>query len=320
MRTLKLAAGLVLALPVMAFAQAWPAKPVKTVQTLGTGGGAEPLAHMVAIKLSEALGQPVVVEPQAGAGGAVGMHMVARSPADGYTIGLGAVSALVMRKFLVKNTPYDTLKDFTPIILVGETVTCIVASPATGFNGLQDMIAYARKNPGKLSYGSSGIGTTHHLNGVLMEQVTGTEMLHVPYKGGGQSVQGLLSGQVQVVYGIVGTMVPLIKSGKVKMLGINSTRRFVRMPDVPTTQEQVPGFDRPPSWNGYLGPAGMPPSVTRRLYEEINRVVTSREVNEKLTDLGFLIDTANPEEFSAHIRKSFDQFGRVIKAAKIEPE
>lgn len=310
----------VLALPLTASSQSYPVKPVRTIQTLGVGGGAEALSHLVAQRLGEVLGQPVVVEPQSGAGGSLGMNMVARAAPDGYTLGLGSVSALVLRKFLTKNVPYDTLKDFTPIILVGETLSCVVASPSLGMSSLAEVIEHARRNPGKLAYGSSGIGTTHHLSGVMVEQMSGTQMLHVPYKGGGQSVQGLMSGQVQLVYGIVGTMVPLVKSGKVKLLAINAGKRFVRLPDVPTIGEVLKGYDRPPSWNGYLGPAGMSPAITRRLYEEINKIVTRRDLSEKLTDLGFVIETANPEEFAAYIKRSFELFGKAVKAANIEPE
>jgi tripartite-type tricarboxylate transporter receptor subunit TctC len=314
------AAAVGCAVALAAHAQTYPVKPVLTIQTLGVGGGAEALSHIVGQRLTEALGQPVVVEPQGGAGGSIGMHMVARAAPDGYTLGLGAVSSLVLRRFLMKNVPYDTLKDFTPVALVGETISCVVASPSLGVSSLAETIDYAKRNPGKLAYGSSGIGTTHHLSGVVVEQITGTQMLHVPYKGGGQSLQGLMSGQVQVVYGIVGSMVPLVKSGKVKILAINAGKRFVRMPDVPTIGEVIKGYDRPPSWNGYLGPAGMPPAVTRRLNEEINRIVTTREVSEKLTDLGFVVDTGTPEEFAAYIKRSFEMFGKVVKAANIEPE
>ncbi|OGA96553.1 MAG: hypothetical protein A3G27_11975 [Betaproteobacteria bacterium RIFCSPLOWO2_12_FULL_66_14] len=309
-----------LAVPLAVVAQSYPVKPVRTIQTLGVGGGAEALSHIVGQRLTEALGQPVVVEPQGGAGGSIGMNMVARAAPDGYTLGLGAVSSLVLRRFLMKNVPYDTLKDFTPVAMVGETISSVVASPSLGANSLAEVIEYARRNPGKLAYGSSGIGTTHHLSGVMVEQITGTQMLHVPYKGGGQALQGLLSGQVQVVYGIVGSVVPLVKSGKVKLLAINAGKRFVRMPEVPTIGEVIKGYDRPPSWNGYLGPAGLPPAVTRRLNEEINKIVTRREVSEKLTDLGFVVDTGTPEEFSAYIKRSFELFGKVVKAANIEPE
>jgi tripartite-type tricarboxylate transporter receptor subunit TctC len=303
-----------------AAAQTWPAKPIKTIQTLGVGGGAEVLSHLIAQRLGEVLGQPVVVEAQGGAGGALGMHQVSRANPDGYILGLGSVSALVLRSFLSKNVPYDTLKDFTPIILLGETVSCVVATQSTGFTKLSDAIEFAKKYPGKLNYGSSGIGTTHHLSGVLVEQVSNTKMLHVPYKTGGSAVQGLISDQVQLSYGIVGTMLPLVKAGKVRILAINAPKRFVRMPEVPTIAEQLPGYDRPPSWNGFLGPAGMPPAVTRRLYDEINKIVITRDVGDKLTDIGFVVDTANPEQFGAYIKRSFELFGKVTKAAGIEPE
>jgi tripartite-type tricarboxylate transporter receptor subunit TctC len=311
---------IIAALPSVALAQAYPSKPIRTLQTLGAGGGADPLARLVAQRLSEVVGQPVVVETQGGAGGAIGMAMVARAAPDGYTIGLGSVSALVLRKFLAKNVPYDTLKDFSPIILVGETISCVVASPSLGVSTIAEAVDYAKRNPGKLAYGSSGVGTTHHLSGVLVEQLTGAQMLHVPYKGGGEALTGLLSGQVQMLYGIVGTMVPQVKSGKVRMLAINAGKRFARMPDVPTIGEQLPGYDRPPSWNGYLGPAGMTQPVVRRLHDEINRIVTQPDATERFMDLGFVVDTMGPEDFGAYIRTSFELFGKAVKAAKIEPE
>jgi len=308
------------ALTPAAQAQAWPVKPVRLVQTLGIGGGSEPYARLVAQKLGEALGQPVIVETQGGAGGAIGLAMVARAAPDGYTLALASTSSLVLRRFLAKSVPYDTLRDFTPIILTGETVTCVVASASLGLNTLPEVIDYARRNPGKIAYGSSGIGTTHHLSGVVVEHLSGARMLHVPYKGGGDALNGLLSGQVQIVFGIVGTMAPHVKSGSVRMLAINGDKRFYRMPNVPTIGEVLPGYARPPAWNGFVGPAGMPRPIVRRLYDEIHKAITQPEIVERIADFGFVVDTANPEEFAAHIRSSIDLFGKAVRAAKIEPE
>jgi len=301
-------------------AQTYPVKPLRVIQTLGAGGGSDPLARLIGQKVSDVLGQPLVIESQSGAGGSIGVNMVARAAPDGYTLALGSVSALVMRRLLTKNTPYEAPKDFSPIILLGETVSCVVSSPAVPGNTLAAVLDYAKRNPGKVAYGSSGVGTTHHLSGVMVEQLTGADMLHVPYKGGGESFQGLLSGQVQMLYGIVGTVAPHLKSGKVRMLAINAGKRFSRMPEVPTIGEVLPGYDRPPSWNGFLGPAGIPAPIVQRLYVEMNRAATQPEVVEKLLDLGFVVDTANPEEFTSYIRRSNELFGKLVKAAKIEPE
>lgn len=312
--------ALMLFASVQVSAQSYPTKPIRVIQTLGAGGGAEPLARLIGQRVSEVLGQPVVIEPQSGAGGSIGVAMVARSAPDGYTLALGSVSALVMRGLLTKNTPYQAPRDFSPIILLGETVSCVVSGPALPLNTLPEVFDFARRNPGKVAYGSSGIGTTHHLSGVMVEQLTGANMLHVPYKGGGESFQGLMSGQIQLLYGIVGTVVPQLKSGKVKMLAINAGRRFSRMPDIPTIGEVLPGYDRPPSWNGFLGPAGVPQPIVQRLYQEMNRAALQPEVVEKLLDLGFVVETANPEEFTAYIRRSNELFAKLVKAAKIEPE
>ena len=306
--------------PGAALPQAWPAKPIRVIMTLGAGGGAEPLGRLVGQKLGEALGQPIVFEAQGGAGGAIGAAMVAKAAPDGYTIGFSTPSALVLRKFLAKNVPYDTLRDFTPVILVGETMAAIVSSATLPVNTLAEMVEYARRNPGKLNYGTTGIGTTHHLSGVLIEQLTGIQMVHVPYKSGGDTINALLGGQVQVLFGVLGTMIPQMKTGKVKLLAINGGKRFHRMPDVPLVSEVIKGYDRPPSWVAYVGPAGLPQPIVRRLYEEINKIVTQPEVSAKFEDGGILVDTATPEQFAAFLRENFELTARIMKAAKIEPE
>ncbi len=288
--------------------------------TLGAGGGAEPLGRLVGQKLGDALGQPIVFEAQGGAGGAIGAAMVAKAPPDGYTIGFSTPSSLVLRKFLAKNVPYDTLRDFAPIILVGETMAAIVSSSALPVNSLSEMIEYARRHPGKLNYGTTGIGTTHHLSGVLIEQLTGIQIVHVPYKGGGDSMQALLGGQVQLLFGVLGTMVPQMKTGKVKLLAINGGKRFHRMPDVPIVSEVIKGYDRPPSWIGYIGPANLPQPIVRRLYDEIHAIVVQPDVTAKFEDGGILIDTATPEQFGAFLKDNFELTARIMKAARIEPE
>jgi tripartite-type tricarboxylate transporter receptor subunit TctC len=301
-------------------AQAYPMKPVRMIQSLGVGGGSDPLARLMAQKLGESLGQPVVVETQAGAGGAIGANIVARAAPDGYTFGFAAASGLVLRKFLTRNVPYDVLKDFTPIMVLGETLSCVVASAAMGVSTLPEAIEYARRNPGKVNYGSSGIGTVHHLSGVVVDQLGGARLIHVPYKSGGDSLNGLLGGQVQMVFGIVGTMVPHAKAGKLRMLAINSGKRFTRMPEVPTIAEVLPGYERPPGWNGFVAPAGLPAPITKRLYEELNRIANSTEVGEKLLDLGFVVDTQSPEQFTTQLRRSLEISERIVRAAMLEPE
>ncbi len=303
-----------------AHAQAYPSKPIRMIQSLGAGGGSDPLARLMSQKLGEALGQPIVVETQAGAGGAIGANLVARAAPDGYTFGFAAASGLVLRKFLTRNLPYDVLKDFTPIMVLGETLGCVVASTTMGVGTLREAIEYARRNPGKVNYGSSGIGTVHHLSGVVVDQMSGAGMVHVPYKSGSDSLNGLLGGQVQMVFGIVGTMVPHAKAGKLRMLAINSGKRFARMPEVPTIAEVMPGYERPPGWNGFVGPAGLPAPITKRLYEDLNRIANSTEVSEKLLDLGFVVETQSPEQFVNQLRRSLEISERIVRAAKIEAE
>ena len=301
-------------------AQTYPAKPVRMIQSLGVGGGSDPLARLMSQKLAESLGQPVVVETQAGAGGAIGANMVARAAPDGYTFGFASASGLVLRRFLTRNVPYDSLKDFTPIMVLGETLACVVASAAMNVNTLAEAIEYAKRNPAKVNYGSSGIGTVHHLSGVVVDQISGASFVHVPYKSGGDSLNGLLGGQVQMVFGIIGTMVPHAKAGKLRMLAINSGKRFARMPEVPTIAVVLPGYERPPGWNGFVGPAGLPAPITKRLYEDLNRIANSTEVSEKLLDLGFVVETQSPEQFMLQLRRSLEISERIVRAAKLEPE
>jgi tripartite-type tricarboxylate transporter receptor subunit TctC len=306
-----------IAVPLAALAQPYPAKPIRTVMTLGAGGSAEAAARAIGLKLTESMGQPILVEAQGGAGGAMGAEMVVRAAPDGYTLLFGTTSALVLRRFLVKNTSYDAERDFTPLIQVGETISCVVAGPAVPGSTLAEAVEFAKRNPNKLSYGSSGIGTTHHLSGVLIEQLMGVQMIHVPYKSGAQGVIDTVSGRLGLMFG---TMTPQIGPGKLKLLAINNGRRFHKLPEMPTINELIPGYDRPPSWVGYLGPAGMQQPLVRRLYEELNKAILHPDTVERLLQQGILADTAPPAEFAAFIRKNVEAAGRMMKTAGIEPE
>jgi tripartite-type tricarboxylate transporter receptor subunit TctC len=299
-------------------AQPYPSRPIRSIMTVA--GGADIIARLVAQGLTQSLGQPVVVEVQSGAGGAIGAEAVARAAPDGYTIMLTSASALVMNRFLSKNARLDPLKDFTPITKAFETVAVVVTSPSAPFGSIREMIDYAKRNPGKLSYGTSGIGTTHHLSGESIRLLTGIDWVHVPYKGGPPVITDLIGGEIQVGFSILATASPYIASGKIRLLAVNGAERYHVIPDVPTLGEQLPGYEPPSTWGGYFGPAGMPPPIVARLHDEIVRVLNSRAVRGKAEEIGFPIATSTPEELNATIRRDVDYTARIVKAIGIKPE
>jgi tripartite-type tricarboxylate transporter receptor subunit TctC len=299
-------------------AQPYPSRPIRSIMTVA--GGADIVARLVAQGLTQSLGQPVVVETQSGAGGTIGAEAVARAAPDGYTIMLTSASALVMNRFLSKNARLDPLKDFTPITKAFETVAVVVTNPSAPFGSIKEMIDYAKRNPGKLSYGTSGIGTTHHLSGESIRLLTGIDWVHVPYKGGPPVITDLIGGEIQVGFSILATASPYIASGKIRLLAVNGAERYHVIPNVPTLGEQLPGYEPPSTWGGYFGPAGMPPPIVARLHDEIVRVLDSRAVRGKAEEIGFPIATSTPEELNATIRRDVDYTARIVKAIGIKPE
>jgi len=245
---------------------------------------------------------------------------VARAAPDGYTIMLTSASALVMNRFLSKSARLDPLGDFTPITKAFETVALVVTSPAFPVNSMRELIEYARRHPGNLSYGTSGIGTTHHLAGESIRLLTGIDWVHVPYKGGPPVITDLIAGEIQVGFSILATAAPFVASGKIRILAVNGAKRYHVIRDVPTVTEQLPGYEPPSTWGGYFGPAGMPRTIVARLHDEIVRILNSPEVRAKAEDIGFPVATSTPEELSATIRRDIEYTARIVKAVGIRPE
>jgi len=299
-------------------AQPYPSRPIRAIMTVA--GGADIIARLVAQGLTASMGQPVVVETQSGAGGAIGAEAVARAAPDGYTIMLTSESALVMNRFLSKSARLDPLKDFTPITKAFETIAVVETTLAQPFASMRELIAYAKRNPGKLSYGTSGVGTTHHLSGESIRLLTGIDWVHVPYKGGPPVLTDLVGGEIQVGFSVLATAAPFIASGRVKLLAVNGAKRYHVIPDVPTVSEQLPGYEPPPTWGGYFGPAGMPQAIVARLHDEIVHVLESPAVRAKAEEVGFPIATSTPEELIAGIRHDIEYTRRIVTAVGIEPE
>jgi tripartite-type tricarboxylate transporter receptor subunit TctC len=299
-----------------ALAQTYPAKPVKFVVPYPPGASTDTVARAVAQKLSDTLGQQVFVENRAGASGNIGADYVAKSAPDGYTILLGTDATHTTNVFFGKNFPYDPVKDFTPITLAVANVIVLASHPSVPVTSVKELIDYAKKNPGRLAYASSGTGSPHHLSGELLRQMAGIDIVHVPYKGGGQAITDFVGGQVPLMFSSLVTVAPHIKSGKARALGFVEAKRYPAMPEVPTIAETLPGFEIN-SWLGFLGPAGLPPAVQARLQAEIVKALNLPDVRARLEPAGLVVVGNTPAEFAAVIRTDLDRRGRLIKAAGI---
>jgi len=317
---LALTAVLLMAVPPGAGAQTWPAKPIRMIVPFPPGPALDLVARLVGNKLNEALGQPVVIENRSGANGAVGSEFVARAAPDGYTILAGTAGTHVTSVFLVKTLPYDPVKDFTPITAAVEPVTCLTVHVSVPANSVQQLIDYAKQNPGKLSYGSSGVGSVFHLMGELFHQTTGVELVHVPYKGVAPAVADLVGGHIPMVFTSISAVQPYEKGGQIRTLAILEPERFPAMKDIPSISETVPAFRKPSSWFGFFGPPGLPAPILARLNAEIVKALRAPDVKGKLEDAGLAVIADTPEEFAALLNKGIDQYGQIIKTAGIQPE
>ena len=299
---------------------AWPAKPVKIVVPFAPGGTTDILARAVAPELSRVFGQPFFVENRAGAGGNLGADVVAKSPADGYTLLMGTVGTHGINKALYAKMPYDPQKDFAPITLVAGVPNVMVINAdkgrALGINNVADFIKYARANPGKLNMASSGNGTSIHLSGELFKSMSGTFMLHFPYRGSSPALLDMLAGNMDVMFDNLPTSLPHIKSGRLKALAVTSAQRSAVLPDVPTVEEagQLKGFEAS-SWFGLLAPAGTPAEVVNRIQQETAKALNSPAINEKLLAQGAIPSGNTPQEFAKLIDSEISKWAQVVKTS-----
>ena len=299
---------------------AWPTKPVKIVVPIAPGGTTDILARAVAPELSRAFGQSFVVENKGGAGGNLGADIVAKSPADGYTLLMGTVGTQSINKSLYSRMPYDPQKDFAPITLVAGVPNVMVMNTekakAMGINTVLDFIAYARAHPGQLNMASSGNGTSIHLAGELFKSQTGIFMTHIPYTGSGPAMMGMLSGVVDVMFDNLPSSMAQIKAGKLKAFAVTSSQRSAALPDTPTVEEagKLKGFEAS-SWFGLLAPAGTPADVVLRLQQETAKALKTPAMMEKLLAQGAIPSGNTPQEFAAVIDAEIKKWAPVVKAS-----
>jgi tripartite-type tricarboxylate transporter receptor subunit TctC len=303
-----------------AFAQGYPGKPIKYVVPYPPGGPLDTVARLLAQKVSERIGQPVIVENKPGAGGNIGADAVAKSPADGYTILMGAVATHAINPTLYGKIPYDPVKDFAPITLIGVTPNVLVVNATLPVKDVREFIAYAKSNPGKLNFGSGSSGSAGHLAGELFKSMAGVDMTHIPYKGAAPAMQDLIAGQIQLMFDNMASALPQVKGGKIRALAVTTPRRSIYAPDLPTIAESgLPGFDVS-TWFGLFAPANTPREAVALLHDEFVRALALPEVKERMANLGIEPVGNNPEEFAAYIKTEAAKYGEVIRksGAKVD--
>lgn len=303
------------ALPPASHAQEYPTRPVRFVVPFAAGGGGDIVVRAVAQKLTERLGQSVVVDNRSGAGGNVGTEIAARSPADGYTLLMANVAPMAINVSLHRKLPYDPIKDFTPITLLARFPNVLVVHPSVPAGSIKELVALARWKPGRLTYASAGSGSTTHLSAELFKSLAGIDLVHVPYKGGGPALIDLVAGQVTLYFGSMPASLPHIRSGRLRALGVTSPQRSAAAPDIPSVAESgFPGFDAV-TWIGAVAPAGVASSIVKRLNAEIVQIMSLPDVRERLSALGAEPVTNSPDQFAAYIGSEIKKWAGVVKAS-----
>jgi tripartite-type tricarboxylate transporter receptor subunit TctC len=305
--------------PAPADSENYPNRTIRYVVPYPPGAFNDTLGRIFAQKLSEAWGVPVVVENRPGGGTLIGTDSVAKAPPDGYTL-LGVAFPFGSNPSIYKSLPYDTVKDFTPLVLAGQTQNMLVVRPSMPIQSVPEFLDYARKNPGKVSYGSTGIGSSNHLSMELFKSMTGIDIVHVPYKGSAPMVNDLLGDHIDTAFDNTPNVLPQVNAGKLRALGVSSTARSALVPGVPTVSEAgVPGYEVT-VWFGVVGPAGMRPEIVRKLNTELNAILKMDDVKRRFQDQGVEPAGGTPSQFADHIGAEIAKWAKVVKDANIQPE
>jgi tripartite-type tricarboxylate transporter receptor subunit TctC len=295
----------------------WPQKPVRILVGFPPGGGADAMARLVASKLPERLGQAVIVENKTGATGTIASDTVAKAPPDGYTLQLAHINSNAIGPLLVAKGRFDPVNDFTPIALIGITPQMLCHHPKHKFRDVPDLIRYAKANPNKLSFASSGVGSIQHIAGESFKLAAGVDLLHVPFKGTGDALAALISGDVDLTFSSTGSAIPQVKGGKLTLLAVCSPKRLPAFPDVPAVSETLPGYEIA-TWYGLAGPAKLPREVVMRLNAEVQAIVKQPDIAKRLQELDAEVSSGTPEQFAAFWRAENEKYKRLIAEAKIE--
>ncbi|POR12428.1 tripartite tricarboxylate transporter substrate binding protein [Diaphorobacter sp. LR2014-1] len=301
------------ALPLGALAQNFPTKPITIIVPFSAGGTTDILARIVGQGLTTELGQSVVVDNKPGAGGNIGGSLAAKAAADGYTLFMGTVGTHAINQSLYKKMPFDPVKDFAPLSRVATVPNLLVAHPNQPFKTVKEMIAYAKANPGKITFGSPGSGASPHVSGELFKSMTGTDLLHIPYKGSAPAMTDLLGGQTSVMFDNMPSAIQHVRSGKLRPIAVTTAKRSPELPDVPTIAEAgVPGYEAT-SWFGMFAPAGTPKPVLDKLHAALIKVLNQADVKKKIAEQGGDVVAETPEQFAAFIKAESVKWGKVVK-------
>jgi len=312
----KLILLLALAAPALvAQAQSYPSKPIRLVCPFPPGGAVDIASRSVAQALSQQLGQPVTVDNRPGAGGNIGAEIVAKAAPDGYTLLMATSNILAINPALYSKVPFDSIKDFAPVSLVVSLNNVLVVNPNVPYKSVQEVIAAAKAHPGKLTYASSGNGTSIHLSGELFKSMAGVDMLHIPYKGSAPAVTDLIAGQVNMMFDNIPSSLPHIKAGKLRALAVTGSKHAHSLPDLPTIAEAaIPGYESY-VWFGVVAPAGTPPEIIKRLNAELAKAAVTPEFRDRLMGQGYDVLSTTPEQMTASIRSEMAKWGKIVKAS-----
>ncbi len=304
----------------LAIAQPYPSKPVRMIVGFPPGGGTDVVARVISQKLSEWYGQTVVVENRAGATGTIGADVLAKSPADGYTLMMGHANSHAIAPNLMAKLPYDPIKDFAPVSYVGYVPNVLSLHPSVPARSMKELVTLLKNNPGKYTYASSGNGSSQHLSGEMFKLLTGTSILHVPYKGSGDAIKDLIAGTVSMNFDTMPPVLEHIKAGKLRGLGISTPKRLAQLPDVPTfAEEGLTGFEIL-NWYGVMAPAATPKDLVMKLSADINKAMREPDVKARLEQVGTQLRELTPDEFGAFMRAELAKYGKLVKDANIHLE
>ena len=312
-------AALALGFAAAALAQSYPSRPIKVIVPFPPGDAADILSRLIGPKMSERMGQPLVVENRAGASGQIGLEVLKNSVADGYTIGVGQGGNLVVAPHTYKKLPYEPLKDFVPVAILATNYLAVVANPGVPFKSAAEMVAWAKANPGRLTLATNGEGGFPHLAFEHLAVMSGFKFQHIPYKGAAQIITDVMGGQVQLGIGAYTSMSPHVLSGRVRLIAVTNPVRVPNKPELPIFAEAVPGYDSR-GWFGYVAPTGTPREIVVRLNDEINRAMKLPDVSEKMIAAGLIIVTEPPEFFGDMIRSDYAKYGKLARDIGFKPQ
>jgi tripartite-type tricarboxylate transporter receptor subunit TctC len=303
-----------------AFAQAYPSKPIRLIVPFPAGGGVDYIGRLVGKGLSERLGQQVIIDNRPGANGILGLEVLKAAPPDGYTIAAASAGPLALNPFIYAKLPHDTVKDFTQIASLCNFPLLLVTHPSLPVKNVKELIALARARPGEISYASPGVGNSSHLAGELFNAMAKVKILHVPYKGMAPAVVSVVSGEAPILYASIPPILPHVRSGRVRALGVGNAQRVPSLPDIPTVAESgLPGYEAY-AWGGMIGPANMPREIVTRLNKEIVATLKQKDVIDRMLADGTVPTPSTPEEFTAYLKAELKKWGEVVKLAGIKPE